>query len=1294
MKNKWTRSLALLLTVVMAFSLLQFPAFAEDARAEDDTSTAAAAEDSGAVPLDEEAIAADAAMLGESAEAEQASDVGNDETTHTTEESSQQDAEMISTETSDGISVYSEDYRAWSQRDSRWANLTMSSDPGATVRDYGCAAASVTKLIIQAGLRSQDSFNIGTFVTQMNSVDGFEYGGAIRWAYADKVVSGFSYAGSRLNGTYSTSAKNDELMQLIKSGYHLIIKVPSGNNPSHYIAVDEAQSLAHGQIYYMDSDPLRGKSAADVALTSTYSTFYGVILYTGGTSAGGGSSGGSTSNRYNPIGSVDGAQGGERSIHVSGWAYDPDDPSQSIEVHVYVGGIPGSGAPGYAIKADKRRDDVYSANGAGLYSGFDETISVSVTGTKKLYFYGINIGGGTNPEIGTATVTITEDNTAPVISDIKVTDLSSTGYTVTCKVTDAGGIDRVQFPTWTLYGGQDDLVGDWITNSKCSGTINGDQVSFRVNISDHNYESGDYVTDIYAYDKAGNCANDRTGATVPKPLELWDVTVSDVSESGYTVSGTLSNPGSVDRVQFPTWSVKDGKDDLADGWETDPAYSGTISGDKVTFRVNTADHKNDTGLYSTHIYVYDKSGNYVTYKARADVAPSGLTEAASCRYGKNRYVLFTGLVGDERFDFTEAKTYCESVGGHLVTITSAEEQAAVDNMISASDSISWIGATDECSEGSWKWVTGEEFNYSNWLDGQPDNYQDGQDYALMFSDGKCGWDDVGKDNGSVEYFVCEFENYCDHTYGAPTFNWGDDHSTCTAVFTCTSCQKQQSVDCTVTSETTAATCTEAGETRYTASTDFSGGYTDTQSVEIPALGHTYDAPTFNWNSDYSACTAVFTCTNCQKQQSVDCTVTSEITPATKTEDGKTVYTASVELNGQTYTEQKTAVIPALGDETLIASGTCGDNLTWTLDSAGTLTASGTGKMTNWSSWEDTPWWTVHEQIKKVIVEDGVTSIGPQSFNWCSNLESATVGNDVKYISAGAFAHTDLKEITLGSSVEYFGDNVFMEDKALTSITIPAKVNQIGLGVFENCTGLTEVRFTGDAPNFVKAQTGYSTYNDNFNGVTATVYYPAGNETWASAANKNYGGTLTWVAYTVDPEPIENPFVDVSESDYYYDAVLWAYSNNITSGKDATHFQPDAACTRAQVVTFLWRANGQPEPTSTTNPFVDVSKDSYYYKAVLWAAEKGITSGKDATHFQPDATVTRAQFVTFLWRSEGKPAPKGDNPFVDVANGQYYTDAVVWAYENGITSGKDATHFQPDANCIRAQVVTFLYRDMK
>lgn len=176
---------------------------------------------------------------------------------------------------------------------------------------------------------------------------------------------------------------------------------------------------------------------------------------------------------------------------------------------------------------------------------------------------------------------------------------------------------------------------------------------------------------------------------------------------------------------------------------------------------------------------------------------------------------------------------------------------------------------------------------------------------------------------------------------------------------------------------------------------------------------------------------------------------------------------------------------------------------------------------------------------------------------------------------------------------------------------------------------------------------------------------------------------------------ENPFDDVQEADYYAEPVMWAYANGITTGKGEGTFAPTGQCTRAEIVTFLWRAAGCPEPTITENPFTDVAADEYYTKAVLWAYENEITTGKGNGRFATFEVCTRAEVVTFLWRAMGKPAPSiTSHTFADVAANDYYTTAVLWAFENGITTGKDATTFGTNSKCIRADVVTFLYRTFK
>ena len=186
-------------------------------------------------------------------------------------------------------------------------------------------------------------------------------------------------------------------------------------------------------------------------------------------------------------------------------------------------------------------------------------------------------------------------------------------------------------------------------------------------------------------------------------------------------------------------------------------------------------------------------------------------------------------------------------------------------------------------------------------------------------------------------------------------------------------------------------------------------------------------------------------------------------------------------------------------------------------------------------------------------------------------------------------------------------------------------------------------------------------------------------------------TIEVIFMKANGNPQTGVFVDVATGSYYEDAVDWAVENGITQGTDDTHFSPDGICTRAQAVTFLWRTAGSPEPETRTMPFTDVPVGSYYYDAVLWAVENGITNGTSDTTFSPNMTCSRAQIVAFLWRSEKSPAAGTANPFADVKSTVYYADAVLWAVKEDITKGTTNTTFSPDADCTRAQIVTFLYR---
>ena len=319
------------------------------------------------------------------------------------------------------------------------------------------------------------------------------------------------------------------------------------------------------------------------------------------------------------------------------------------------------------------------------------------------------------------------------------------------------------------------------------------------------------------------------------------------------------------------------------------------------------------------------------------------------------------------------------------------------------------------------------------------------------------------------------------------------------------------------------------------------------------------------------------------------------------------------------------------------------------------------------------------------------SLGEATFYGCIELEEVDLPKTLSTIEYDTFyGCSNLKNVKIPAGVISIGYASFYECKSLSSISIPDSVTEIEGYAFYGCSNLSDIYIP-------KSVTRIHEYAFRECKGLKDVYYGGSEKEFKLVVDDNNNELIyaDHIHYNALPDQA-NPFTDVKTGAYYYDPVLWAVNHTpqITNGTGAGIFSPDATCMRGQVVTFLWRAMGCPEPTNANNDFVDVKPSDYFYKAVLWAAEKGITNGADASHFNPGGDCTRAHVVTFLWRAHEKPAAAGSNPFKDVAAGQYYTDAVLWAVSKGITNGIDASHFGPDNPCTRGQIVTFLYRDMK
>ena len=465
---------------------------------------------------------------------------------------------------------------------------------------------------------------------------------------------------------------------------------------------------------------------------------------------------------------------------------------------------------------------------------------------------------------------------------------------------------------------------------------------------------------------------------------------------------------------------------------------------------------------------------------------------------------------------------------------------------------------------------------------------------------------------------------------------------------------------------------------------------------------------------------------------------------------------------------------SLGDFT--DEGLCGDNLTWSFDSAsGLLSIRGSGDMWDYG-WVDpyefvyAPWQGYKNYITGLSLPDGLTSITNTAFSGCCMLKTLEIPGSVRSIGESAFEDcTELTTLVLGEGVASLGFNAFCNCSSLQSAQFPGSLQAIGSYAFSGCSALRSVSIPEGLVSIgesafayceslssaalpkslqeidIAAFTGCASLRQlilrnpectvkAFEHFSFHTEHGPGDDTeedidWQWECSESLGVPEQTVIYGVhdaekedaqmmtesyadDYESHEfcfrwlenyaktygyrffatNAFSDVAEGKYYEIPVAWAYGMGITTGTGEGLFSPGQLCTRAQIVTFLYNAAGKPGYTLTENPFSDVKEGKWYYDAVMWAFENGITSGVDETNFGVSQSCTRGQAMTFLWKSLGSPEPETEDcPFTDVKPGKYYYKAVLWALENGITSGTSPTTFGTQDSCTRAQIVTFLYK---
>ena len=527
-----------------------------------------------------------------------------------------------------------------------------------------------------------------------------------------------------------------------------------------------------------------------------------------------------------------------------------------------------------------------------------------------------------------------------------------------------------------------------------------------------------------------------------------------------------------------------------------------------------------------------------------------------------------------------------------------------------------------------------------------------------------------------------YETALGHNCGSPAFQWSEDGTVASASAYCSRCEQYISLDCKVSADITSATCASDGIAVYTASVTLSGkSYQEQNSVILPQLEHRYSVPQFEWTD--AECYAHYTCMTGNETEATACTVTEQKTWDNCTDPGVLTRTATITLNGIPYTDEKKTELPAKrhsSDRIVGFAATCTeDGLTdgqycrdcgEILQEQSVIPAAG------------------HKEIHIPGVAPTCTEGG-----YTDRIVCGICQTELQAHTPVPASHTIAIQPAIAPTCTQPGMSEGQRctacgEELLVPSPQPAHGHLYGDAVFtwHNASSVSAKRTCSHGCGSVLSGSVSLTSSTTMsNGVTTT--------TVRASADFPDGTTAQQTKFfrsEIPTQPTTPIFSDVIRGSYYENAVAWALEEGITQGTGNGKFSPEMDCSRAQIVTMLWRAAGSPKNACAT-VFEDVAESVYYYHAVAWAFEKGITAGTAATTFSPDMPCTRAQIVTMLWRAADCPESDDPLPFTDVDADIWYADAVAWAVENGITQGTGSGQFSPDAVCTRAQIVTFLYR---